>query len=192
MAKPKIKKNAVVLTARDLLKGYVADKYDSNLYNMSPLQMIPAEEKDDEWKKWNMDWLERAGMRQLAREAPRMIKNYHLANGVIDKNDYVLSPENEMSGMIQTIVDENHTNLPIRNYPIITNVINVMLGEFTRRDNRIIPYAVDNLTQTEREEQLKQDLTNVLVQKAEQDKMFTLMQLGLAPDSPDVQQKILS
>ena len=186
MAQPKIKKNAVVLTARDLLKGYVADKYDVNLYNMSPLQMLPAAEKDDEWKKWNMDWLERAGMRQLVRESPRMIKNYNLANGVIDKTDYMLGADNPMNNMIGAIVDENTSNLPLKFFPIIPNVINVMLGEFNKRDNKIIVGAVDNLTQTEKEEAQMNELRQLLVKKAQSDMLLTLAKLGHA-DQPDME-----
>src|SRR6478609_5690821 len=107
MATKKIKKDAVILTARDMLKGYVANNTDYNLYNMTPLQMIPNKEKDEDWKKWNLDWLERAGIRQLTVEQRRLRKNYDLANGILDKNDYVIGPENDMSGMISQIVNEN-------------------------------------------------------------------------------------
>src|ERR1700748_1005340 len=122
----KMKKGAVVLTARDLLNGYIAGGLDYNIYNMTPLQMVSAEEKDEDWKKWNLDWLERAGIRQLMRESRRLIKNYHLANGIIDRFDYVIGPHNEYSDQISIIAEENQNTIPIRFYPIIPNVINVM------------------------------------------------------------------
>jgi len=192
MAKLKKKKDTVVLTARDLLKGYTADKYDTNLYNMSPLQMIPAEEKDEEWKKWNLDWLERVAMRQLSSEVPTMLKNYNLANGIIDKNDYMLTPDNDYRDQIQTLVNDNNSTLPIKFFPIIPNVVNVMVGEFTKRDNRIIVTANDMFTQTELENKKKEDLTNILLAKAEQDKLFTLQSMGIDLESkePDVQELI--
>ena len=55
-----------------------------------PLQFIPAKEKDDDWAAWNLDWLETTrGMKQLKKNARRLLKNYKLAKGIIDKTDYI-------------------------------------------------------------------------------------------------------
>jgi hypothetical protein len=81
------KKRCGCTYSKRYLKVYVANNSDDNIYNMSPLQMIPNKEKDEDWKKWNLDWLERAGIRQLnERESRKLIKNYHLANGILDKS----------------------------------------------------------------------------------------------------------
>lgn len=192
MANKKIKKNAVVLTARDLLNGYTAEKYDQNLYNMTPLQMLPEAEKDDEWKKWNLDWLERVGIRQVAVEAPKMIKNYHLANGVLDKNDYIIGEGNDMSGVVSAIVGETENKIPLKYYPVIPNVVNVLIGEFTKRDNRIIAIATDEFSQSEDEDAKMEQLKSLLTQKMEQDKLVSLMNMGVdtGSDKPEVQQMI--
>lgn len=188
----KIKKNAVVLTARDMLNGYVANNYDFNIYNMSPLQMIPSKEKDEDWKKWNLDWLERAGIRQVQRESRRLIKNYHLANGIIDKSDYMVGPENDMSDMISLIAGENQNTLPIRFYPIIPNVVNVLTGEFSKRDNRVIVQAVDDIAKNEAYEYKLELINNILVQKAVEQKRQQMISMGIDPDSedPEVQQQV--
>jgi hypothetical protein len=188
MAKTKkIKKNAVVLTSRDLLNGYVANNSDFNLYNMSPLQMVPSKEKDEDWKKWNLDWLERAGIRQLSNTSKRLIKNYHLANGILDKSDYIVGPENDMSDMISLIVKENENTLPIRFYPIIPNIINVLVGEFSKRDMRMIAKAVDELSKTEAYEYKMQLLTDILVKNAMAKKDQQLRQMDIYPESEDPQ-----
>lgn len=180
----KMKKGAVVLTARDLLNGYTAGGLDYNIYNMTPLQMVPADEKDEDWKKWNLDWLERAGIRQLMRESKRLIKNYHLANGIIDRFDYMIGPHNEYSEQIAVIAEENQNTIPIRFYPIIPNVINIMTSEHAKRDQRIIVKQVDEQYINEMNEFKMQLLTQILVQNAEQRKVQELQGMGIDLDNP--------
>lgn len=186
---PKIKKNAVVLTARDLLNGYVANKSDFNLYNMTPLQMVSLEEKDEEWKKWNMDWLERAGMRQLSDTAGKIRKNYALANGILDKSDYVIGADNDCGEHIAAIVNENENTIPLKFYPIIPQVVNVLTGEFSKRDSRIIVKAVDEFSTNEVLEEKRKAVQDILTKNYTQNKMRTLMEMGVDVNSEQGQQQ---
>lgn len=191
--KKKIKNSQVILTARDMLNGYVANSQDYNIYNMTPLQMVPSEEKDEDWKKWNLDWLERAGLRQLSKEQKKLRKNYNLANGVLDQSDYVIGPENDLSEMISIIADDNLSNIPIKFYPIIPNVVNVLVGEFSKRDNRMIVKAVDETSVNEAYEYKMNMLTEILTTRAQQKKMQQLMEMGmLDSEDPEVQQQVQS
>lgn len=191
MAKAKIKNNPI-LTSRDLLNGYVAGKYDFNLYNMTPIQMVPEKEKDDDWKKWNLDWLERAAHMQLLKTSKRIIKNYNLANGLIDKLDYMISPENPYTSEVQILTEGIDQSFPIKFFPIIPNVINVLSGEFSKRDNRIIVKAIDDLSVSEAYEYKKQLLTDILVQRAQAKKQEQLTNMGidLGTKDPNQQQQI--
>lgn len=187
----KIKKGAVVLTARDLLNGYTAGGLDYNIYNMTPLQMVSAEEKDEDWKKWNLDWLERVGIRQLMRDSRRLIKNYHLANGVLDRSDYMLG-QSDYNDQIAVIAQENQNTIPIRFFPLIPNIVNVLIGEYAKRDARIIVKQVDEQYLNEMNEQKMQAITDILVQQAEQKKLEQLQQMGIDIQSqdPKVQQQV--
>ena len=40
-----------------------------------PLQFIPKSEKTDEWAAWNLDWVEWQGLKQIRRNARRLMKN---------------------------------------------------------------------------------------------------------------------
>lgn len=189
--KGKIKKDAVIITARDMLNGYVANNKDYNMYTMTPLQMLPKDEKDEDWKKWNLDWLERSGIRQLGHEARRLRKNYDLANGILDKSDYLIGPENDMSDMISTIAMENSNNLPIKFYPIIPNIVNVLLGEFSKRDQRMIVKAVDETSINEAYEYKLKLVTDILVQNAVAKKQKQLQEMGLMDaKDPESQKKV--
>ncbi len=45
-----------------------------------PIQFLPKVEKDELWAAWNIDWFEMQGLKQLRRNARRLLKNYKLAN----------------------------------------------------------------------------------------------------------------
>jgi len=109
-----------------------------------PIQFIPRSEKTEEWGAWNVDWLELQGMKQLRRNARRLLKNYKLANGIIDKTDYLVEEDNENAQLIDILTKEDESAMELRFYPIIPNVINVMIGEFSKRNDRILYRAVDD------------------------------------------------
>lgn len=185
-------KSSPVLSARDLLNGFVAGNNDFNLYSMTPIQMVPMCDKDEEWKKWNLDWFERAGIQQLSKCSKKITKNYYLANGIIDKSDYVIGAENDMSDTISVIAPGQDEALPIKFFPIIPNVINVLCGEFSKRDQRIIVNAVDDMTIKEAYEYKKDMLTQVLVQRAIAKKEEQLASMGMDFQDPQQQEQIQS
>lgn len=189
MDKSKIKKDAVVLTTRDMLNGFVANNDSYNVYNLTPLQMIPAAEKDEEWKKWNLDWLERIGMNQLSKIGKKLMKNYFIANGILDKSDYIIGAENDMSDMLNIIASDNGSNsLPIKFYPIIPNVINVLCGEFSKRDSRIIVKATDQTSINEAYEYKHNLVMEILASDAERKKIAELQSMGINLENPEAQQ----
>ena len=62
-----------------------------------PLQFLPKKDKTEEWAAWNLDWLEWQGLKQIRRNARRLMKNYKLAKGIIDRTDYIIEEDNEFS-----------------------------------------------------------------------------------------------
>ena len=135
-----------------------------------PTQMLPVKEKDLHWREETLDFFEQVGLKHIKYNSKKYLKNYQLSKGVIDKNDYVTTSDNEYSGIINNIVDENSNSaLTLQFYPIVPNVINVLLGEFSQRDTKNIVYAVDNYTQNEKLDALYADVENYLISKAQQD-----------------------
>ena len=47
-----------------------------------PIQFLERKDKDEEWSSHNLDWLEWNGLKQIRRNARRLMKNYKLAKGV--------------------------------------------------------------------------------------------------------------
>ena len=144
-----------IISSYQLQKGITSDTYrgfNSAMPTIAqPLQMLPYEQKDDNWRAWCMDWHEWQGIQKIKTNIRRKAKNYRLANGVIDKNDYISVPEDdENKSLIDVLSRENDlTQINELNFfPIIPNVVDLLVGEFSKRNNKVFPFAVDALSQS--------------------------------------------
>jgi hypothetical protein len=118
-----------------------------------PLQFISKIDKTEEWAGWNMDWIEWQGLRQIRKNARRLMKNYKLAKGLIDRSDYIVEENNENSDIIDFLTREDSSALELKFYPIIPNVINVLVAEFAKRSTKLTYRAVDENSYNEMMEQ---------------------------------------
>lgn len=155
-----------------------------------PLQFLPRKEKDEDWAAWNMDWLEWQGLKQIRKNSRRLLKNYKLAKGIIDKSDYLVENDNEMRDLVQTLADEEPGALELKFYPIIPNVINVLTTEFAKRNKRVSFRAIDEYTFNEILEGKRAEIENVLVKQAEAKMVQKMIEAGADPNDPDIQQKL--
>ena len=176
-----------IYNALDLKAGKKAD-YNKMGTLTQPIQFLPEKEKDEEWRAWNLDWLEFQGMKQLRRNARRLMKNYKLAKGIIDKTDYIVEEDNEMADLIDTLTKEDESALELKFYPIIPNVVNVLCNEFSKRSSRIMFRAVDDISYNEMLEAKRQMVEDVLVQQAQMKMMSQMMQQGVDFESEEFQQ----
>ena len=78
-----------------------------------------------------------------------MLKNYKLANGIIDKTDYIVEEDNEVAELIDVLTKEDQSAFELKFFPIVPNVINVLTGEFAKRNDKITYRAVDDLSYNE-------------------------------------------
>ena len=150
-----------IYNALDLKAGKKAE-YNKMGTLTQPIQFLSQKEKDEEWRAWNLDWLEFQGMKQLRRNARRLMKNYKLAKGIIDKSDYIVEEDNEMADLIDTLTKEDVSALELKFYPIIPNVVNVLCNEFSKRSSRIMFRAVDDISYNEMLEAKLQSLSHHL------------------------------
>jgi hypothetical protein len=178
-----------VLNAMQLKAG-AKSEYNRMGSITQPIQFIPRKEKDDEWTAWNLDWLEWNGLKQIRRNARRLMKNYKLAKGVIDKSDYIVEPDNEMRDLVETLIQEDATALELKFYPIIPNVINVLTSEFAKRNTKATFRGVDEFSYNEQLEAKRQAVENVLYQQAEQKLLTQMLEQGMDPNDPEVQQQM--
>ena len=178
-----------IYNAMDLKAGKKAD-YNKMGTLTQPIQFISEKEKNEEWRAWNLDWLEFQGMKQLRRNARRLMKNYKLAKGIIDKQDYIVEEDNEMADLIETLTKEDESALELKFYPIIPNVVNVLTNEFSKRTSKIMFRAIDDISYNEMLDAKRQMVEDVLLQQAQQKMFMNLINQGMDPESEEAQQML--
>jgi hypothetical protein len=155
-----------------------------------PIQFIPRSEKDTDWAAWNLDWLEWKGLQHVRRNARRLMKNYKLAKGIIDKGDYIIEEDNEYADLIETLTKEDASALELKFYPIIPNVINTLVAEFAKRSSAITYKSVDETSYNEMMELKRSQIEESLTSAAEQQLMMRLAEDGVDVESEEYQQAL--
>jgi hypothetical protein len=155
-----------------------------------PLQFVPKTEKDEEWAAWNLDWLEWNGLKQIRRNARRLMKNYKLAKGIIDKSDYIVEENNEMKDIVDVLTREDWSALELKFYPIIPNVINVLVAEFAKRTTKLSYRGIDEFSYNEMLEQKRKLVEDTLMDDAKMKIQAAMLEQGLDPESEEAQQQL--
>jgi len=155
-----------------------------------PIQFIPRDKKDNDWATWNLDWLEWKGLQHVRRNARRLMKNYKLAKGIIDKTDYIVEEDNEYADLIETLTKEDSSALELKFYPIIPNVVNTLVAEFAKRSSAITYRSVDETSYNEMMELKRSQIEQSLVKAAEQQLMMKLAEDGVDTQSEEYQKAL--
>tara|TARA_R110000868_G_scaffold205243_2_gene453639 strand:+ start:1368 stop:4118 length:2751 start_codon:yes stop_codon:yes gene_type:complete len=155
-----------------------------------PIQFIPRDKKDNDWATWNLDWLEWKGLQHVRRNARRLMKNYKLAKGIIDKTDYIVEEDNEYADLIETLTKEDASALELKFYPIIPNVVNTLVAEFAKRASAITYRSVDETSYNEMMELKRNQIEQSLVSAAEQQLMLKLAEDGVDTQSEEYQKAL--
>jgi len=177
-----------VYNAMQLKSGKKAE-YNRLASITQPLQFLPEKEKNTEWAAWNLDWLEWNGLKQIRRNARRLMKNYKLAEGLIDRTDYVAEADNEYRDIVETLAAGDNEALELKFYPIIPNVVKVLTAEFAKRNKKVTFRAVDEYTYNEILTSKLADIEDVLVKQAEQKLISKMIEMGADPNSEEFKQQ---
>jgi len=179
-----------VLNAMQMKNGAKAESGPTFSSLTQPTQFLPYVQKTDDWAAWNLDWLETQGVEFLRVNARRLLKNYKLAKGVIDKSDYIVEPDNDYKDMMDVLTAENDSALELKFYPIVPNVINVLTGEFAKRYSKVQFRAVDDTSYNEMLEQKRLQIEESLLADAEANLVMKMIEMGMDPASEEAQQKL--
>ena len=179
-----------VLNAMQMKNGAKAEGGPTFSSLTQPVQFLPYIEKTDDWAAWNLDWLELQGIEFLRVNSRRLLKNYKLAKGIIDKTDYIVEPDNEYKDLMDTLTTENESALELKFYPIVPNVINVLTGEFAKRYSKVQFRAVDDASYNEMLEQKKIQIEESLLADAEANLVRRMIEMGADPGSKESQEQL--
>jgi hypothetical protein len=155
-----------------------------------PLQFLPKKDKDDEWAAWNLDWLEWNGLKQIRRNARRLMKNYKLAKGIIDRTDYIVEENNEYKDIVEMLTTEDESALELKFYPIIPNVINVLVAEFAKRSTKLSYRTIDDFSYNEMLELKRGEVEQTLMADAMVKMTAAMLEQGLDPESEEAKQQL--
>lgn len=173
--------NKVILTARDLIKGATTDKKTTILYDAMPWQMVSLEDKTQDWIEWNADFFEYIGKIEVDNKKKRILKNRMLASGILDMADYIIGDSD--NNYLNHFLTKEDTPLK-KNYPLIPPFINVLHGEFIKRDNDVFISCIDRETEDEKLEYKLKQLKDILLKNALAKKEESLKTLGII-NTPD-------
>ncbi len=180
-----------VVNALQLKKGVKTEgKYPTTSSLTQPIQFLPEKKKDDDWSAWNLDWLELQGLEFLRRNARKLLKNYKLAKGIIDKRDYIIEEDNEYKDLVDVLTKEDESALELKFYPIIPNVINVLSGEFSKRLSKVQFRAVDDTSYNEMMELKRAEIERTLLAEAQSTLIQRMIEMGADPANPELQQQL--
>jgi len=181
-----------ILNALQLKNGAKADSkdYPSSAALTQPTQFLPAKKKTDQWAAWNLDWLEVEGLEYLRKTSRKLLKNYKLAKGIIDKTDYIVEEDNEYKDLMDVLTKSDDSALELKFYPIIPNVVNVLTGEFSKRFSKVQFRAVDDLSYNEMLESKRKVVEENLLMDAKSKIVFEMIKMGLDPQSDEAKEKL--
>ena len=180
---------AKVLSAMSLKNG-ATTKQNMMLSLTQPLQMIPFDEKDEQWVGWNMDFLEWRGLKQMTRRAPKLLKFYKAAKGIIERTDYIKEEANDMSNMIEVLHDNTQEMLELKFYPLIPTIIDSFRTEFSKRQTKLMFQAEDPISMSEMESDKQDKLEQILLAQAEMKMQQKLAEMGSNMNDPEVQKQL--
>jgi len=170
----------------DLLKGFKLDKnklLGGAINDILPFQMLTLEEKDEDWIKGVADYYEVAGWANVERKAGKIQKNYWMRYGKINPSDYIINPtSNDYYQAIGFILPPESQSPLEQFYPLAPNFVDVLRGEFIKRDNTWTIEAIDEMSTAEMFAEKRQQFEDIIMQQAMLEKQNALAQMGIEPE----------
>lgn len=179
---------AEILSGYQLSQGKKFKNTQGSYLNMMmPLQMIPYDQKDDDWVAQTMNFIEWQGIKQLSRNLNWMVKNFNLDNEIIDRSDYIRE-ESEYKDIIDRTTAGEIDAMSLKFYSFAPIVLNTLCNEFAVRPSKITFSLNDEISSNEMLEDKKGDVEQVLLQQLALKQQIKMQQLGIAPDSDEAKQ----
>lgn len=179
----------------DLYKGFKLDKNTrlggGSLGDILPFQMLSLQEKTIDWIKAVADVYETSGWLNVEKKAGHIQRNYMMRYGKLNSSDYIINPTpQEMSGAMGMFIPNQSTSPLEQFYSLAPTFVDVLRGEFIKRDNTWTIEAIDPWSTAIAFDDKKQKFEAIITKFTEQQKSETLAAMGITKDSnPDQYQQ---
>jgi hypothetical protein len=170
----------------DLYKGFKLDRnklLNGAIDDILPFQMLTLEEKTGDWIKAVADYYETAGWNNVERKAGRIQRNYWMRYGKLNPSDYVINPnENDYYRAVGWVLPPDAQSPLEQFYPLAPNFIDVLRGEFIKRDNTWAVEAIDDQSTAEMFEFKRNQFQQIIMEQAQLEKQQALASMGLTAE----------
>lgn len=186
--------NKSLLWGADLYRGATV-KNNPNMMRLSdfvPYQMLHEDEKTPEWLKAVANHYEAIGWRNVLKRKDKIQRNYWLRHGRLNMADYMINPtQNDYYKAVSLVnCDANQSPLEMF-YPLIPNYVDVLRGEFIKRDNTFQVEQIDSNATVEALQFKEDKITEILEKIVVAEKQKALAKAGITPseEQPEANQK---
>lgn len=169
----------------DLYKGFKLDHNEvltGALGDILPFQMLTKEEKTIDWVKAVANFYEAAGWLNVEKKAAKIQRNFWMRYGKLNQSDYIINPDNSLSPAIGMILPPENQSPLEQFYPLAPNFVDVLRGEFIKKDNTWTIEAVDPYSTSEAFENKKAQFEKVLSSLTQLQKQKSLADMGLSEE----------
>lgn len=180
-----------ILNAIDLKKGKKSKLNPYIATFWQPLQMLSEKDKDDDWRKRNLDFLEWQGMKMILRNKSKFMSNYKVANGEIERAEYIR--ENMSQEALKLADQVNYQELAatqLKYYSLTDKVVDILCNEFAERTSLLTFDLRDPISFNEMADKKKEEMGEYLLQQAALKQMIRMIQMGISEDSEEGQQML--
>jgi hypothetical protein len=176
-----------IIWGSDLYKGFKLDKnklLGGAIDDILPFQMLTLEQKTADWIKAVADYYETAGWANVERKAGKIQRNYWMRYGKLNPSDYIVNPtQNEYYQAVGWIMPPE-SKYPLEQfYALAPNFVDVLRGEFIKRDNTWTIEVIDDQSKAELFSMKQQQFEQVIMQAAALEKQMALANAGITEES---------
>ena len=170
----------------DLYKGFKLDKntlLNGAIDDILPFQMLTLEQKTEDWIKAVADYYETAGWNNVERKAGKIQRNYWMRYGKLHPSDYIINPTaNEYYQAVGWVMPPESQSPLEQFYPLAPNFVDILRGEFIKRNNSWTVEAVDPQSTAEVFNFKKQQFEEVIMAQAAMEKQMALAEMGITEE----------
>lgn len=171
----------------DLYKGFKLDKNNilgGSIDDIKAFQMLSLEEKTIDWIKAVADIYETAGWLNVEKKAGKIQRNYMMRYGKLNPSDYIINPTPQEMSQAMGMFLPNESQSPLEQfYSLAPTFVDVLRGEFIKRDNTWTVEAIDPWSTSTAFEQKKQQFEQIVTQFSQLQKQQTLAEMGITEET---------
>ncbi len=176
---------AKLIWGSDLYKGFKLPHNSftsNNLTDIQPFQMLTQEEKTIDWIKAVADYYDITGWNNVGKKAARIQRNYMMRHGKLNHSDYIINADpGVLASTTGMFIPQGESPLE-QFYSLAPTFVDVLRGEFIKRDHTWTVEAVDQYSTAELFQEKEDNFRSIIMEGAALEMQKSLANMGLTED----------